>query len=270
MDGLGSRARQALRNFRDLVEGWRQSLGRRSLSELVTAVLKESGYLAELQAQGDEEARARVENLDEFLSLARQFENGETAADLAVLLEYVALISDVDAYDAEADAVNMMTVHASKGLEFPVVFIVGLEEGIFPHARSAWEDGQLEEERRLMYVAMTRAQDRLLLTCARQRTLYGATRPNAVSSFVQEIDPQYLEEKGVSSLDLRSYVPAESPKPGDSQRTFRVGDKVEHKIWGRGMIVSVSDSGGDLLLAIAFPDQGIKRVLAHLAPITKV
>jgi len=270
VDGLGSRARQALRNFRDLVEGWRQSLGRRSLSELVTAVLKESGYLAELQAQGDEEARARVENLDEFLSLARQFENGETAADLAVLLEYVALISDVDAYDAEADAVNMMTVHASKGLEFPVVFIVGLEEGIFPHARSAWEDGQLEEERRLMYVAMTRAQDRLLLTCARQRTLYGATRPNAVSSFVQEIDPQYLEEKGVSSLDLRSYVPAESPKPGDSQRTFRVGDKVEHKIWGRGMIVSVSDSGGDLLLAIAFPDQGIKRVLAHLAPITKV
>lgn len=270
VDGLGSRARQALRNFRDLVEGWRQSLGRRSLSELVTAVLKESGYLAELQAQGDEEARARVENLDEFLSLARQFENGETAADLTVLLEYVALISDVDAYDAEADAVNMMTVHASKGLEFPVVFIVGLEEGIFPHARSAWEDGQLEEERRLMYVAMTRAQDRLLLTCARQRTLYGATRPNAVSSFVQEIDPQYLEEKGVSSLDLRSYVPAESPKPGDSQRTFRVGDKVEHKIWGRGMIVSVSDSGGDLLLAIAFPDQGIKRVLAHLAPITKV
>lgn len=270
VDGLGSRARQALRNFRDLVEGWRQSLGRRSLSELVTAVLKESGYLAELQAQGDEEARARVENLDEFLSLARQFENGETAADLAVLLEYVALISDVDAYDAEADAVNMMTVHASKGLEFPVVFIVGLEEGIFPHARSAWEDGQLEEERRLMYVAMTRAQDRLLLTCARQRTLYGATWPNAVSSFVQEIDPQYLEEKGVSSLDLRSYVPAESPKPGDSQRTFRVGDKVEHKIWGRGMIVSVSDSGGDLLLAIAFPDQGIKRVLAHLAPITKV
>ena len=161
-------------------------------------------------------------------------------------MEYVALISDVDTYDAEADAVSMMTVHASKGLEFPVVFIVGLEDGLFPHARSAEEAGQLEEERRLMYVAMTRAQERLFLTCAGQRTLFGATRLNAVSSFVGEIDPQYLEEKGagVPSLPRMTTAPARPARGAGAE--YGVGDKVEHKIWGRGMVVAVSDSGGRL------------------------
>lgn len=264
VDGLGGKAVRALQGFKELVDGWHSRLDELTVTELVTAVLEESGYLGELQAQRDRDAQERLENLKEFLSLAQQFE------DLGTLLEYVALISDVDTYDAEADAVSMMTVHASKGLEFPVVFIVGLEEGLFPHARSAEEAGQLEEERRLMYVAMTRAQERLFLTCAGQRTLFGATRLNAVSSFVGEIDPQYLEEKGagVPSLPRMTTAPARPARGAGAE--YGVGDKVEHKIWGRGMVVAVSDSGGDLLLTIAFPNQGLKKVMAHLAPITKV
>lgn len=271
VDGLGGKALKALAAFRDMVRGWRGRLDELSLSSLVSTVLEESGYLAELQAQRDDEAQQRMENLQEFLSLAKQFETaGNVAADLGTLLEYVALISDVDTYDSEADAVSMMTVHASKGLEFPVVFIVGLEEGVFPHARSAWEDGQLEEERRLAYVAMTRAQERLFLTCAKQRTLYGATRPNAVSTFVREIDPRHLAEQGAGFRALPRMAPPsalEAKESGDW--AYRVGDKVEHKLWGKGMVVGVSDSGGDVLLTIAFPEQGLKKVLAHLAPITK-
>ena len=119
-------------------------------------------------------------------------------------------------------------------------------------------------------VAMTRAQERLFLTCAGQRTLFGATRLNAVSSFVGEIDPQYLEEKGagVPSLPRMTTAPARPARGAGAE--YGVGDKVEHKIWGRGMVVAVSDSGGDLLLTIAFPNQGLKKVMAHLAPITKV
>ena len=270
IDGLSPRFVKALRGFKNLIDSLCEQSGELDLTELVQAVLEQSGYLAELQAEGDEEAQIRMENLQEFLSLTKQFETEGSAADLGALLEYVALISDVDTYDAEANAVSMMTVHASKGLEFPVVFIVGLEEGIFPHARSTFEEGQVEEERRLMYVAMTRAQERLFLTCAQQRTLYGATRPNAVSSFVREIDGQYLEEQGSSFMSVQRILPPTAPKPGVSPDAYQVGDKVEHKVWGRGMVVSVSDSGGDLLLSIAFPGKGIKKVMAHLAPITKV
>jgi len=269
VDGLTGKYVKALEGFKALVDGWRERLAELSLTQLVVAVLEESGYLSELQAQADEEAQARLENLQEFLSLAQQFETGSTLEDLGTLLEYVALISDVDTYDAQANAVSMMTVHASKGLEFPVVFIVGMEEGLFPHARSAWEDGQLEEERRLAYVAMTRAQDRLFLTCARQRTLYGATRPSAVSTFVREIDPRYVEEQGSNLFVFPRFAPAEPAGTAGSQ-AFKVGDKVEHKVWGRGMVVAVNESGSDLLLTIAFPEQGLKKVLAHLAPITKV
>lgn len=273
VDGISTKASRALSGFGSLVNSWRERLVSLSLTALVTAVLEESGYLADLQSDRDEDAQERLENLQEFMSLAKQFETGSTVEDLGTLLEYVALISDVDTYDTQADAVSMMTVHASKGLEFPVVFVVGLEEGIFPHARSAWEDGQLEEERRLIYVAMTRAQEYLFLTCARQRTLFGAVKPSAVSSFVREIDPRYLKEVGSSFLGFSSLQTAPTRQrgaEGGPEAAFRVGDKIDHKVWGRGMVVAVDDSGGDLLLTIAFPEQGLKKVLAHLAPITKV
>ncbi|NMB20579.1 MAG: DNA helicase PcrA [Firmicutes bacterium] len=270
IDGLTPRFRNALQAFRVLIDGLRMQLGSYTLTELTTSVLEQSGYLRELESEGDAEALARIENLQEFLSVTGQFEVDVSPTDLGALLEHVALINEVDSYDATADAVNMMTLHGSKGLEFPVVFIVGLEEGIFPHARSAFEPEQLEEERRLAYVGMTRAEERLFLTCSRQRTLFGATKMNPISTFVDEIDQEFLAHQGsLGSPRLKGILPTK-PKAAPSKAEYGVGDKVRHKTWGDGMVVSVSNSGGDLQLSIAFPDQGIKTVIAHLAPITKI
>lgn len=275
VDGLSPRFIGALGEFKVLIDGFRMQLGDYTLTELTELVLRQSGYLGELESQGDAEAMARMENLREFLSVTKQFEVEVSPTDLGALLEHVALINDVDTYDQEANAVSLMTIHASKGLEFPVVFMVGLEEGIFPHARSAFEVGQLEEERRLAYVGMTRAQERLFLTCSRERTLYGSTRPNPISSFVGEVADEYLEQTGLAAKgsfkSLQGIVPDLKPqsRPNDNQ-AFKAGDKVRHKLWGEGMVVSASDSHGDLQLSLAFPDQGIKTVIAHLAPITKI
>ncbi|HBG00697.1 MAG TPA: DNA helicase PcrA [Firmicutes bacterium] len=272
IDGLSPRFRRALEDFRVLIEGFRMQLGDFTLTELTESVLEQSGYLSELESEADQEAMARIENLREFLSVTSQFEAEVSPTDLGAFLEHVALINEVDSYDAQADAVSMMTLHASKGLEFPVVFIVGMEEGIFPHARSSFEEEQLEEERRLAYVGMTRAEDRLILTCSRQRTLYGAVQLNPVSTFVREIANDFLEETGQpSSLrSVQGLMPKPQPRKVAANSSYQAGDKVLHKTWGEGMIVSVSEAGGDLQLSIAFPDQGIKRVIAHLAPITKL
>ncbi|HHT89510.1 MAG: DNA helicase PcrA [Bacillota bacterium] len=272
LDGLGSRFRKSLEAFRVLIEGLRTQLGDFTLTELTRSVLEQSGYLRELEAEGDAEAAARIENLEEFLSVTRQFEAEVSPTDLGAFLEHVALINEVDSYDAQADAVSMMTLHASKGLEFPVVFIVGMEDGIFPHTRSSLEGEQLEEERRLAYVGMTRAEDRLFLTCSRQRTLYGATQLNPVSTFVGEISQEFVEQVGSSRFPMNAgdLVPKPRPRPIVSNASYKPGDKVLHKAWGEGMVVSVSEAGGDLQLSIAFQDQGIKKVIAHLAPITKI
>ena len=270
VDGLAPRFRNALQAFRVLIDGLRMQLGQFTLTELTTSVLEQSGYLRELEAEGDLEALARIENLQEFLSVTGQFEQDGSPTDLGAFLEHVALINEVDSYDTSADAVNMMTLHGSKGLEFPVVFIVGMEEGIFPHARSAFEAEQLEEERRLAYVGMTRAEERLFLTCSRQRTLFGTTKLNPISTFVDEIDPEFLAHQvPAGGMRLKGIVPSK-PRATSAKGEYSVGDKVRHKAWGDGMVVSVSDAGGDLQLSIAFPNQGIKTVIAHLAPITKI
>jgi DNA helicase-2/ATP-dependent DNA helicase PcrA len=272
VDSLSSRFRNTLEAFRVLIEGFRIQLGDFTLTELTKSVLEQSGYLKELESEGDSEALARIENLQEFLSVTSQFETDVSPTDLGALLEHVALINEVDSYDSAADAVNMMTIHGSKGLEFPVVFIVGLEEGIFPHARSSMDTEQLEEERRLAYVGMTRACDRLLLTCSRQRTLYGATKLNAVSTFVDEIGEEFLDRLGSNSSvrSVRSIISSSRPKVAPSSAAYKAGDRVRHSMWGEGMVVSVTQSGDDLQLSIAFSGKGIKTVIAHLAPITRI
>lgn len=272
IDGLGSRFSKSLQEFKVLIDGLRMQLGDLALTDLTELVLQQSGYFHELESQGDQEAIARMENLREFLSVTKQFEAEVSTNDLGALLEHVALISDTDTYDGEADVVSLMTIHASKGLEFPVVFISGLEEGIFPHSRALFEAGEIEEERRLAYVGMTRAQDRLYLTCSRERTLYGATRPNPISTFIKEIDKQFLEEAGSKSSfpSLGSIMPKAKSQALSPNLPYKAGDKVRHKMWGDGMVVSVSESHGDLQLSIAFPNQGIKTVMASLAPLTKL
>lgn len=272
IDRLGPRFIESLTGFKVMIETFRKQLGHLSLTELTELVLHETGYLAQLEAQGDGDANTRIENLREFLTVTKQFETEVSPTDLAALLEHVALISDVDSYDQDADAISLMTVHASKGLEFPVVFISGLEEGIFPHSLSLLETSEIEEERRLAYVGMTRAEELLYLTCSQLRTLYGATKMNPMSRFIEEIDPQFLEERGGAggSLNLTAIVPPARPKASPSASEFKVGDKVKHGVWGVGMVVSVRESGGDHQLSIAFPEGGIKTVIAELAPLTKI
>lgn len=272
IDGLGPRFMKTLSEFKQMIETFRKQLGFLSLTELTELVLDETGYLAQLEAQGDEDANIRIENLREFLSVTKQFEAEVSSTDLAGFLEHVALISDVDSYDQDADAVSLMTVHASKGLEFPAVFISGFEEGIFPHSLSLLDTSEIEEERRLAYVGMTRAEELLYLTCSQQRTLYGTIKMNPVSRFVEEIDPQFLEEKGGlgGSLNLAAIVPSARSKAKPSPGGYQVGDKVKHGVWGVGMIVSVRQSGDDHQLSIAFPEGGIKTVIAELAPLTKL
>ena len=297
-----------VRAFYELVEGWRQLVGAVSLTALAERVLEESGYLAELHAERTVEAEARIENLKEFLSVTRQFEL-EQAQDLGAFLEHVALVSDVDAYDPQADSVVMMTLHAAKGLEFPVVFLVGMEEGVFPHSRAIMEPGELEEERRLCYVGMTRAKERLYLTCAQQRMLYGEPVASAVSRFVGEI-PEHLVENRSEEIRAqaararwqvlpggRAGRPGFGPvtmslaglgAPAGAGRTpgaganapaaagagaahdWRPGDKVYHRAWGQGTIVSCESSAGDLILTVAFPGQGVKKLLASMAPLERV
>ena len=262
IDGLGTRFINSLRDFKIMLDGLMELVGSAALTDLTKSVLTETGYIEDLDRQRDVESQGRVENLNEFLSVTKQFEKEVSETDLGAFLEHVALISDVDNYERDADVVNLMTLHGSKGLEFPVVFVCGMEDGIFPHARSLFEPGQLEEERRLAYVGMTRAKEKLYLTCARSRTIFGMTNQNPVSMFVNEIPPDLLEDYNEPNSSSRDVT----HDNGD----FKAGDKVHHKVWGEGLVVSVNTSHKDLELKIAFPDKGIKTVIAHMAPLEKL
>ncbi|BAS28643.1 ATP-dependent helicase [Limnochorda pilosa] len=207
VEGLSVQYRRRLAEFHALLEGLRAEAGRLTVTDLVGRVLQESGYLEALQAEFGPDAESRIQNLQEFLTVTQQFDDqeGGQPGKLSEFLEQVALVSDVDAYDSRSGSVTLMTLHAAKGLEFPVVFLVGLEEGVFPHSRAVWEPGEIEEERRLAYVGMTRAQQVLVLTCARQRTLYGSTGFNPMSRFIEEI-PEHLRQD-VTTQGARGLLP---------------------------------------------------------------
>lgn len=278
---VGRRAEAVLGHFREMIDGLRQAAGEISLTQLVEDVLQRSGYLADLKQQATYEAETRLENLKEFLSVTKQYELEHASSDLGSFLEHVALISDVDNYDTGADVVNLMTLHAAKGLEFPVVFLVGMEDGIFPHMRALQEPGQMEEERRLAYVGLTRAQEELYLTCAQMRTIYGTMNRTAASCFLQDIPEELCEDV---SIGRRPHVtpptrqtprsstasPVSSQRPaGTETASYAVGDKVMHESFGQGTVVSIS-GGADPILSVAFPDNGIKKLLASLAPLQRV
>ncbi|NLY11361.1 MAG: DNA helicase PcrA [Firmicutes bacterium] len=280
-----------LEEFKDLILQLRKTGETVNLTEFAEAILRKTGYLEELEKENSLESEGRIENLREFLSLTQQFSGSEGEAGIGVLgefLEHVALISDVDNYDEDANVVNLMTLHSAKGLEFPVVFLVGLEDGIFPHSRSLFEPGQLEEERRLAYVGITRARRNLFLTCARFRTIFGKSSANEVSTFVSEI-PEDLIEDLSPNAQIR---PLNDPKQtsfavdlANASKTigrtdngvgnsvaveYKVGDKIRHKVWGEGMVVSVTGQGADALVSLAFPNQDIRKVIAGLAPMEKL
>ncbi|MDD2553300.1 MAG: 3'-5' exonuclease, partial [Desulfotomaculaceae bacterium] len=187
----------------------------------------------------------------------------------------IALVTDLDKYDTESDQVSLMTLHSAKGLEYPVVFLPGLEEGVFPHFRSLLEPGELEEERRLCYVGVTRAMERLYLTHCWKRTLFGAEKYNKPSRFLEEIPPHllsgddFLEKAGEKRRTGQGKTGVTGAKKiSDSQR-YILGDRVRHSKWGPGVIVGVRGEGEDTEYQVAFPDQGIKVLLAKFAPLEK-
>ena len=285
------------------------------LENFYEEVAARTGYADMLRAKNDIESRTRLENVRELLtSIKGYMENAEGAPTLAGFLDEIALYTDLDSHDPNEDAVVMMTMHSAKGLEFPTVFVVGMEEGIFPGIRAIGEMEEMEEERRLCYVAMTRAKERLYLTCASQRMLFGRTSNNRPSRFAGEIPAELLEQSGRSYLDpapagdgwddfdqtpqvstyrdpyrpaygggeRRSTYPGRPQKaaarpvfqsavtsaPSASLPEYQKGDMLEHKAFGRGMVLSAQKSGGDVLLEIAFDGVGTKRLLlkytAHL------
>ncbi|EKN66235.1 DNA helicase PcrA [Schinkia azotoformans] len=292
--GLSARFTNTLIEFRDQIRNWNQMQEFLSVTELVEEVLEKTGYRDMLKAEKTIEAEGRLENIDEFLSVTKNFEKTNEDKSLVSFLTDLALISDIDQADKEEegsqDSVMLMTLHSAKGLEFPVVFLMGLEEGVFPHSRSLMDDEEMEEERRLAYVGITRAENELFLTNARMRTLFGRTQMNPVSRFIGEIPDELIENLaeefakqtqrqptaatpfGVSKPRIQqSVVRPVATKTGGDQVGWRVGDKVEHKKWGIGTVVSVKGEGTDKELDIAFPQPtGIKRLLAQFAPITKI
>ena len=304
--GLSAKAYKGASEFRDLIKHYTAMQEYLSVTELIEEVIEKSGYRQSLEIEKTIEAETRLENIEEFLSVTKNFENSSEDKSLVAFLTDLALVADIDRMDEEEEAagegVVLMTLHSAKGLEFPTVFLLGLEEGVFPHSRALMEEEEMEEERRLAYVGITRAEQELYITNAQMRTLYGRTNMNPVSRFIKEIPEDLLEDLNPpapsrTSSARPSFMQGRSgagrtgtginggginggmsPKPvmrpamntsGGEKLDWAVGDKAEHGKWGVGTVVSVKGSGDGLELDIAFPSMGIKRLLAKFAPIKK-
>ena len=319
--------------FTSLMAELRELLGKLPLDQFYEELIVRTGYGTMLETKNTVEDRTRLENVRELLTSIRGYlENAGDEPSLAGFLDEIALYTDLDSHDPDQDCVVMMTMHSAKGLEFPVVFVVGAEEGIFPGIRAIGEQDEMEEERRLCYVAMTRAKEKLYLTCANQRMLFGRTSSNRPSRFLEEIPPEHLERSGRNFLDqtsdwggvpsrasgyggygqrgtyaggggnpfdqrpryesrpsggdyggfaramsgggkARPKISGVSAAPSAAPADFRKGDMVQHKAFGRGMILSIQKMGGDALVEIAFDNVGTKRLMmksaaAHMTKIS--
>jgi DNA helicase-2/ATP-dependent DNA helicase PcrA len=245
------------------------------VGDLLEAILHESGYLEALEAERTIEAQGRMENLQELVEVAREFDArvDEDADTLDAFLQQIALVADADTRRDDEGLVTLMTLHNAKGLEYPIVFVIGAEEGIFPHSRSL-DEGTLEEERRLAYVGMTRAMRDLYLTYARRRAVFGAQNFGLPSRFLAEIPSDLVEAEGAlrgrggggseGGSRTASWAAARTDAPGAD---FRLGDDVVHAAFGDGVVIGVEPGG---IVVVRFPSDGSERkLMAEYAPITK-
>ncbi len=264
-----------LERFAELIAELRTFAESAAVSDLLVAVMERSGYVRELQSEDTHDARVRLENLSELVGVAREYQASDDDPSLAGFLANVALVSDLDALEEDASYVTLMTLHSAKGLEFPSVFLTGLEEGVFPHSRTLTEPEELEEERRLAYVGVTRAIDRLFLTYAARRALFGNTYAYPKSRFLEEMP-------AVDVLESDS-VPLPRPAGGRWREVaihesagagvhlgLKGGDRVRHPKWGEGRIESIVGAGGDGLVTIDFPNVGQKMLMLKYAPLEKI
>ncbi|KPU45939.1 ATP-dependent DNA helicase PcrA [Oxobacter pfennigii] len=280
IEGLSSRAVTSIKKFSKLMETYIGSVEEYSVTALIKDILDITGYVKELEDSGEVEDESRIENLQEFISVAQEFEKTSEDKSLNAFLEGIALVADIDTVDENERAVIIMTFHSAKGLEFPVVFMAGMEQGIFPHMQSFEDEEEMEEERRLCYVGMTRAMKKLYLSYAYQRTIYGRTQFNSVSDFLDEIPKDCIEgleertkpevKKQTIAEKIINKMPVLTPKETkiiNSGDTIKIGQKISHKKWGMGLIVAVDKKDDDFEITVAFDSQGIKRLSAKYAPI---
>ena len=246
-------------NFKNQIEALKEIAENSSLTELVESVLELTGMRNSLVAEHSIEADVRLENLEEFKSITKTFEERNGLVSLEDFLMEISLVTDVEEQRQSSDLVTLMTVHSAKGLEFDNVFIIGLEEGIFPHSNSFESQDGIEEERRLCYVAITRAKKRLWLINAKRRVLYGIDNCNPPSRFINEIDEQYLDN---DTIELHNNIV--SPKQDyviDETAEYKVGDKIIHEEFGEGIVVGVEKY--IISVAFAYPAQIKKLIKGH-------
>ncbi len=299
VSGVPAKTRQALMEFGEFIEALGAKVHERPVTEILSSLLDLSGYVDALEEEKTVEAMSRAENVKELLSVAREFDARDVEGrGVAGFLEEAALIADVDLFDEEQEGVTLMTLHSAKGLEFPRVFLVGMEEGLLPHSRTLFDETGLEEERRLCYVGITRAEKMLYFTFALQRMLYGEVMMCAPSRFLEDVPKELLAparrtteyggigpSAGISSgrigrsvrpLDpaftrgLPRTSPALESRADCNAEPYRAGDKVRSPHWGTGTVISAEGEGDKLIISVAFPNQGIKRLLASIAPIERV
>lgn len=274
IEDIGQSKAELVEHFVKLIKNLQNLNKEFSASGMIKHVLEKTGYKKMLD-DGSVENEARMENIRELISVAQKYDKLEPGVSLSIFLEEVSLIADIDMVNDADNAVTLMTVHAAKGLEFPYVFIAGLEEGVFPHSRSLMDMQELEEERRLMYVAMTRAKDSLYLLHARERMLYGESRMNGPSQFLADIDEK-LVEANFGGHRARSHISlsdiGHTPVPVELNEAFdldlSVGDKVKHNVFGVGVIVD--KTCGVATVAFEDPAFGVKKLALSVAPLKKL
>ncbi len=272
---LTPRASYALKSFFDLIDELVTRSQELSLTGLLDSVLEQTGYKEHILSEEDGEER--WENIQELYTVARDYNDLTPTEALAAFLEKASLYSDTDELNEKGEATTLITLHQAKGLEFPVVFIVGMEEGLLPHRRSLDDPDELEEERRLCYVGVTRAQQRVYLLHAYRRSLFGNSSATQRSRFLQDIPPQFVTRKGLGEEQEKDedFTPVtalysrSTPRPSNSLR-LEIGDHVHHKIFGDGVVINCSPNKDDQEITVAFEGAGVKRLLLSLAPLEKV
>lgn len=282
VDTIKGKTKEKLEEFGILIFTLVAEMDDKSVLDILEDILDRTGYLAQLEESTDPQDQARAENIGELLSVAKDFQDTNPTGTVEDFLEQVALVNDVDSFEQEESKVTLMTLHAAKGLEFPIVFLGGLEEGLFPHSRTLMNPEEIEEERRLAYVGITRAEKELYISNATTRTVFGRTSSYLPSRFIDEIPAELVDSLRAKRRipdDIKPTVPrhmsvASRPvtKPiirNEVIADWKVGDTAIHSKWGNGKVVNVSGEGAGMKLTIEFPTQGVRVVMAKFAPVKK-
>ena len=282
VDTIKGKTKEKLEEFGILIFTLVAEMDDKSVLDILEAILDRTGYLAQLEESTDPQDQARAENIGELLSVAKDFQDTNPTGTVEDFLEQVALVNDVESFEQEESKVTLMTLHAAKGLEFPIVFLGGLEEGLFPHSRTLMNPEEIEEERRLAYVGITRAEKELYISNATTRTVFGRTSSYLPSRFIDEIPAELVDSLRAKRRipdDIKPTVPrhmsvASRPvtKPiirNEVIADWKVGDTAIHSKWGNGKVVNVSGEGAGMKLTIEFPTQGVRVVMAKFAPVKK-